>query len=68
MKKNNNGILKITNVFNTENKSEQELKELFNKKYLKTILKIEKNELYDYNFDKKNDTIRLVENAKYFIG
>lgn len=61
-------IIKVTNIFNTGDKKEQEIKEIFNKKFLKTIYQIEKNEFYDCNNEKKNDIMNLVENANYFIG
>lgn len=59
--KSDNMILEITNVYNTENKSLEELKIIFNKKLLNMIYNLEKasffNEIYVekcYNIYGKN--------------
>ena len=44
-KKNNNLILNVKNIYNKDNKSLEELKLIFNKKLLKMIYNLEKNNL-----------------------
>lgn len=52
---------KITQTFKTnkENPTDEELKEIFNKKLFKVIMKLEKNE---FNINDKQD--KLLENKK----
>lgn len=59
--KNQKVIYKITQTFKTnkENPTEEELKEIFNKKLFKVIMKLEKNV---FNINDKQDN--LLENKK----
>lgn len=59
--KNQKVIYKITQTFKTdkENLTDEELKEIFNKKLFKVIMKLEKNE---FNINDKQDN--LLENKK----
>lgn len=52
-KKNNNVILNVNNIYNTDNKTIEELKLLFNKKLLKMIYNLEKNSFYKCEINQK---------------
>lgn len=59
--------LKVINDYKIENKSEEEIKKIVNKKIFKTLKNIENNELYIWKMPRKNDTITVVESTRYFI-
>lgn len=60
-------ILNVITDYKVENKSEEEVKQIVNKKIFKTLKEIENNELYLWKIPKKNDTITAVESTRYFI-
>ena len=58
----------IINEFNVKNKTEKEIKEIFNKKFLKVMYELEKMSILVCENPTENVIMKSVENTSNFAG